>query len=94
MALIHCVDCNREISSTAPSCIHCGRQMVATTIERTGKSIKAAQLMGCTAVIVGTAIVVAGCWTSPAVVVVGFSIIFSGSITTFGASIVRWWRHG
>lgn len=29
MALINCPDCGRSISSTAPSCIHCGRPMAS-----------------------------------------------------------------
>lgn len=60
MSLIHCPDCNTEVSSLAPACPKCGRPTPgrtspsadvriptkAQTIEATGKGWKAIQLAG------------------------------------------------
>lgn len=95
MALVKCPDCGREISATAPSCIQCGRQMVATTVEQTGKGIKAARGLGCLSAILGMLLFVVAAAAGPSPGVAGFGalLLFGGLLTYAGAGLLKWWRH-
>src|SRR5688572_17085568 len=54
MALVTCTECSKEISDKAASCIHCGApRSQAVTIEQTGKSLKAQQIIAAALFIFG-----------------------------------------
>jgi hypothetical protein len=56
MALIQCSDCGKEVSASAPQCIHCGRPMAQrTSKEKTSTS--ACSCSGCLVVAVGLFII-------------------------------------
>ncbi len=88
MPLTHCPDCSRSVSATAPACPGCGRPMRAQTIERTGKGIKALQLL-CGCVILAGIGLMAARITIPALWTMGAG--FAALMIMAG---VEWWQHG
>jgi hypothetical protein len=75
------------VSSEAAACIHCGRQMTATTIERTSKSIKGTQLIAFLGFALGIAFLFGGAVES------GMLIALVSGMTYLSASMLKWWRH-
>jgi hypothetical protein len=94
MALVKCPDCGREISDTAPTCLQCGRQMVATTVEQTSKTIKGVRAGGCLAVPAGLMLMVIGGKTDLGFLsVLGVLGMLGGMIAYVGAGLAKWWKH-
>ena len=87
MALINCPDCSNQVSDKAPTCPKCGRQIAATTIEKTGKSIKATQMLSMFGFVGGLLMIFAAksMW--------GVLFVFVSGIAYVCAGLVRWWRH-
>ncbi len=95
MPLITCPDCSSPVSDSAPSCPKCGRPLAAMTIERTGKSIKGIQALGCLSFPVGVFCLLAGMSSDGGQVVatLGILLMFAGGGGFIWASVMKWWRH-
>lgn len=106
MALIHCAECNREISDRAVSCPGCGAPIAAQpsgpdsaeavqTIQATGKSWKGQQLLAFLLIAIGVFVAVgwgaAGSGTGAAA---GSIMFIVGFIWFIGARVGAWWHHG
>jgi hypothetical protein len=96
MALIHCPECQKEISDQASACPHCGHPMKRpTTIEATGKKWKATQLLSALLVIVGFiifGIIITG-EPGGAPPALGLLLVFVGLIGYVARKIGAWWHH-
>ena len=91
MALITCPDCAQQVSDQAPSCPHCGRPSVATTVEATDKRWKSLQFVAVLAMIVG----LLSAWISAggAMVWAGAAVGLAGIGLWIYARLGVWWHH-
>jgi len=105
MPLIHCPDCNQQISDRAESCIHCGAPLReqpprarqtgpephTVTTEATGKQWKAFQLIGVLFIAIGAV----ACSASDAPGGGPGALIFNtlGLIALITGGAGAWWNH-
>lgn len=90
MALIQCVDCKKDISDRAASCLHCGAPSInkVVTVQQTAKKYKGVQALGAMVAIAGMITMIGGEGTTGAFMLVfGFAIFL-------GARLGAWWGHG
>lgn len=92
MALINCPDCGHKVSDSATACPSCARPMTehVQTIERTGKSYKAAELIGVLLFFGGFA----GLLGPHATVGLAWLGLITGLLLYVGARIGAWWANG
>lgn len=88
MPLAICPDCSRAVSPIAPACPGCGRPMRATTVEQTGKPVKAVQLAFGVVVLGGVGLLASGRTHA------ALWALSVGAVGLAVASVVAWWRHG
>lgn len=95
MALIKCSDCNKEVSSSAPSCPHCGNPISATTIEQTGKKWKKMILTSYGLVAFGFFLIFTGYDSDERIVYTILSqlMIWGGVCMWIYAKFSTWWHH-
>jgi len=104
MALINCPECKREISDKASACPGCGAPVgvtanseEVTTIQETGKGLKAQQAVAILLMIAG----MAGCVMDPngtglseGETSVGFWVFIVGAVWFLIIRLNMWWEHG
>ena len=92
--MIKCPDCSNEVSDKAPNCPRCGRQISATTIEKTGKGIKSAKALAVVCLMLAPVMTCGGMSAnSSAPVVFGILLFLVGGPLFIGSTVLRWWRH-
>ena len=103
MALIKCPECERDVSSKATACPHCGYPFVPTAkdprsvqvIERTGKGWKAFRALGWLLILVGVVVLVRELEARDATgVTLGWSICGAGVACLVTSRAGAWWYHG
>ncbi len=103
MALIKCPECERDVSSKATACPHCGYPLTPAAqgprpvqvIERTGRRWKGVRMLGWLLVLVGLLALVAG-WTAEdsRSLAPGWWIALAGAACLWVARAGAWWHHG
>ena len=94
MPLIKCPDCLNDVSDKAPSCLRCGRQIAATTIEKTGKGIKSAKAIAVVCMMLSPVMTCGGISSqSFGVLTLGIFLFMVGGPLFIGSTVLRWWRH-
>jgi uncharacterized membrane protein YvbJ len=102
MALIKCPECQKEISSRALSCPHCGIPLIdakkdieeITTIQETSKSLKEHIVYSVIVIIGGILFFIIGSVTNrQAMIPIGFMLFLIGVIWFIVAKITIWWHH-
>ena len=95
--LIACPGCGRAVSPSANVCPHCGApiQGKPTTIEKTGKQLKAMLLICGLVACIGTVVAISGAsegsWGMRGV---GFFLLGTGILGFVVTKVVMWWEHG
>ncbi len=90
MPLTNCPDCGAQVSSQAPACASCGCPITAPrvmTIEKTGKKLKAAQIVAVLISLAGLATCCGGSEHGA----IGFVL---GIVVFIVVKILAWWKHG
>jgi hypothetical protein len=107
MALINCPDCDREVSSAAPSCPGCGAPIAGaaesratganiTTVQETSKRLKLQMLMSVLLICGGVVWVIAASQSlQPTIVTsVGPTLMIVTGLCWYAISRFRiWWHH-
>lgn len=95
MALVKCPECDKEISSIAEACPHCGRPMKTghRTVEQTSKRLKLQKPLSVLIAIIGLLLVLTDLDGSQ-MGGVGILLMFIGLIWFFVVAIMVWWKHG
>ena len=102
MALIKCPECNKEISSKAPTCPQCGAPVAVsqspeavTTIQETGKNLKIQQVLASLTMILGmTSCLMESNQLPPEEINFGVLIFLAGAFWLIWVQCSVWWRHG
>ena len=90
MPLIKCPSCDKDVSSEAPACPHCGHPIRPTTIQKTSKKWKGLKLLSVLTVIIGIALASTGQEEDN----IAWLLIMGGIITFVIAFVGSWWHHG
>ena len=108
MALIHCHECSKTVSTTAPACPHCGAPVAGadserltfgkkvSTIQETSKHLKlhiAFASLFLWAGVIWVFVATNGGEKPPASVGVAISFILFGGIWYLATKIRIWWHH-
>lgn len=100
MSLKKCPECEKEVSSSAQNCPHCGCPLAGDgntriTAEWTNKSIKKKKLIGIGIVILGFFVFAIGVAIDiTGIVGMGFLISVFGFLYLIYVSFLKWWNHG
>jgi uncharacterized membrane protein YvbJ len=104
MALISCPECNKDVSSTAPSCPNCGfgiaslnEQRAAgatlTTVQETSKKLKLHILMSVLAIVIGVVLAIGDSYSDESNPLL-FILFLTGGFLWYGVTRFRiWWHH-
>src|SRR2546427_4056899 len=103
MTLIKCPECERDVSSKATACPHCGYALTPTAqgprpvqvIERTGRRWKAIRALGWLLISVGAVVLVAELAADDSGgVALGWWIGVAGVACLITSRAGAWWYHG
>lgn len=97
MHTIPCPDCQSPVSDRAPACPRCGRPLrpAGQPLERTGRELKAHQMVAALVAVAGLAAGLYGLWRAlPALHALGLALFGAGFVWLLAAHLAAWWRHG
>lgn len=103
MALIKCSECGNQISSSAPSCPHCGYRKDTVLIEQSSKAIKKQQAGGCLILVIALVALMISlpmsqslpdCRVPQLITMLSPLVAGLGLLILIVATIRRWWHHG
>lgn len=101
-----CPACDRQVSSAAAACPHCGHPIGAPTdsarsertltTQATGKQAKRHQLLAGLVIAVGVIFIIGGSQSggAPTPLVIGWSLFGVGFLWYFLARFYAWWHYG
>ncbi len=101
MALIDCPECGKRVSEKAASCPNCGCPIAqekeqprrpVQTVEQTGKTYKACQLLGILLIVHGGFVGCGASGADPDVAFGGAVVAFLGLMLFLAARIGAWWK--
>ena len=98
MSLIKCPECNKEISTEAVSCIHCGKPLKENiqTIQKTSKRWKKVKLIAWIGLIIGFFVFITNVQNGGFQNVytgIGFCLGFFSFITLLIGKFGAWWTN-
>ena len=104
MALVKCIECQKEVSDRAAACPHCGNPMSAApaaltpietpvghavTIEATGKTQKMVEAVGAAVFLLG----LVSCAYTGGLTGGSIFLMLAGSAIYIVGSVSAWWHH-